>query len=186
MRSKRPNHSPEFMTTTALETARVKKRILRTGQNLKVSLVIFVSLFFLWGVAAENSFGQEADWEAEFTAELLKALKEGTMKEQEAKASEESGEIARKKEIVNLEKLGILEKDASILVDYRLAPEGTLPSLVNLIQGRGWSCDSISSAYGPGLFKPKMFVVECNRSRYKYEFIDRGGKWMVCVDQCGF
>ena len=127
------------MTTTALETARVKKRILRTGQNLKVSLVIFVSLFFLWGVAAENSFGQEAHWEAEFTAELLKALKEGTMKEQEAKANEESGKIARKKEIANLEKLEILEKDASILVDYRLAPEGTLPSLVNLVRGRGWS-----------------------------------------------
>ena len=117
------------MTTTALETARVKKRISRTGQNLKVSLVIFISLFFLWGVAAENSFGQEADWEAEFTAELLKALKEGTMKEQEAKANEESGKIARKKEIANLEKPKILEKDASILVDYRLAPEGTLPRL---------------------------------------------------------
>ena len=110
MRSKRPNHSPEFMTTTVLETARVKKRISRTGQNLKVSLVIFISLFFLWGVAAENSFGQEAHWEAEFTAELLKALKEGTVKEQEAKANEESGKIAKKKEIANLENLGFWKK----------------------------------------------------------------------------
>lgn len=155
-------------------------------QNLKISLATFISLFFLWYVVVENSFGQTADREAEFTAELLRALKEGAKTEKKAKANEESGETTKKKEIENLKKLSILEKDASILVDYRLAPEGTLPSLVNLIRERSWPCDSISSAFGPGLFKPKIFVIECNRSRYKYEFIDSGGKWLVCIDQCDF
>ena len=155
-------------------------------QNLKISLVTLISLFFIWCLVVENSFAQTADWEAEFTAEILRALEQGARTQQEAKANEESGKSAKKREIANLKKLGILEKDASIGIDYRLAPEGTLPSLVNLIRGRGWLCDSLSSAYGPGLFKPKMFVVECNRSRYKYEFIDRGGKWLVCIDQCGF
>ena len=130
MRSKRPNHSPESMTTTALETARVKKRISRTGQNLKVSLVIFVSLFFLWGVAAENSFAQTADWEAEFTTELLKALKEGTMKEQEAKASEESGEIARRRKSRILKNLGFWKK--------------TLPSWLTIVSPRKVLCPHLS------------------------------------------
>ncbi len=155
-------------------------------QTLKIVLATLISLFFIWCLVVENSFAQTADWEAEFTAEILRVLKEGAKKQEEAKANEEQGKIAKKKEIANLKRLGILEKDASIEIDYRLAPEGTLPSLVNLIRGRGWLCDSLSSAYGPGLFKPKLFVVECNRSRYKYEFIDRGGKWLVCIDQCDF
>ena len=155
-------------------------------QNLKILLLTFISLFFIWWSVVENSFAQTADWEAEFTAEILRALEQGARTQQEAKANEEPGKIARKKEIANLKKLGVLEKDASILVDYRLTPEGTLPPLVNMIRGRGWSCDSISLAQGPGLFEPKMFIIECNRSRYRYEFIGRGGKWLVCIDQCGF
>ena len=58
MRSKRRNHSPEFMTTIALEAARVKMRVPKTGQNLKVLLAISVSLFFVWYAVVENSLAQ--------------------------------------------------------------------------------------------------------------------------------
>ena len=46
------------MTTIALEAARVRMQIPKAGQNLKVLLVISVSLFFVWYAVVENSLAQ--------------------------------------------------------------------------------------------------------------------------------
>ena len=54
-----------------------------------------------------------------------------------------------------------------------------LNALVNLIQTRGWKCDSISAARK--LFFSRGFEVQCNWFAYKYVIKDRGGRWVVTL-----
>ena len=78
------------------------------------------------GVNNSQKTWHAADREAKSAGEILRGFEEGAKKEEEAKANEESGKITKKKEIAYLKKLGILEKDASILVDHCLPPEGAI------------------------------------------------------------
>jgi hypothetical protein len=55
-----------------------------------------------------------------------------------------------------------------------------LEVLVSKVRINGYKCDSVSyasrMAYNPG------FILGCNKSRYKYEIEDKGGKWQVTLE----
>lgn len=58
------------------------------------------------------------------------------------------------------------------------------PSLVEpavgMIRASGWRCDSISAML-PFLIH-RGFSVTCNHNRYTYNFEDKGGNWVVSLD----
>ena len=54
-----------------------------------------------------------------------------------------------------------------------------IDAMVPMVTARGWRCDSVSSA-SPWMFSTG-FSLKCNRYRYKYEFEDRGGRWVVIL-----
>ena len=55
-----------------------------------------------------------------------------------------------------------------------------LSELVAKIRGRGWKCDTISSA--TTLLFSTGFSVGCNQFSYNYLIKDRGGRWVVTLD----
>ena len=73
-----------------------------------------------------------------------------------------------------------IEADA-IISNTEDFPRAKLLSLVKpgvaMIRARGWRCDSISSIQ-PFMFS-RGFTFVCNRFNYRYEFRDRGGRWIV-------
>lgn len=57
---------------------------------------------------------------------------------------------------------------------------GLIEPAVTMIRAYGWKCDSIS-ALVPFLMS-RGFSVTCNHSRYRYNFEDEGGNWVVSLD----
>ena len=64
--------------------------------------------------------------------------------------------------------------------DSTQLPASTTERLVKLVRASGYRCDSVDSAL-PMMFKDG-FVLVCDQYRYRYEIVDRGGKWVVTVD----
>ena len=73
-----------------------------------------------------------------------------------------------------------IEADA-LITDTDDWPRSKMLSLakpgVTMIRARGWRCDSLS-AIQPFAFS-RGFSITCNRYNYRYEFRDRGGRWIV-------
>ena len=81
------NLSIKFFKANLNQLCFLQKRwIPKTGQSLKMSLVTFIVLFFIWCLVVENSLGQTADREAKFATELLKILEEGAKTQEKAKS----------------------------------------------------------------------------------------------------
>ena len=73
-----------------------------------------------------------------------------------------------------------LEPDA-IVADSKSWPRSKSIALlkpgVTMIRAGGWRCDSLSAIQ---LFAfSRGFSITCNRYNYRYEFRDRGGRWIV-------
>ena len=55
----------------------------------------------------------------------------------------------------------------------------TVDFLVASTRLAGYKCDSVSAAF---IWNFSVgFDLSCNRFRYKYEIVDKGGKWIVTV-----
>ena len=76
----------------------------------------------------------------------------------------------------------IIEPDA-VICDFE-DPTKVVAELVVLVRKNGWRCDTVSFAC-IGLFTPK-FTLKCNENRYKYEVMDRAGRFVACIDKCKF
>jgi hypothetical protein len=53
-------------------------------------------------------------------------------------------------------------------------------TLVNFVKAHGNRCDSVSSA-SDNVFS-KGYTLICNKYNYKYQILDKGGKWYLQVD----
>ncbi len=67
-----------------------------------------------------------------------------------------------------------IEPDAIISSDVKNRPD-IIDALVKVVKGHGNTCDSVSAvtlnAFSHG------FTIKCNKYRYVYEILDKGGKW---------
>ena len=70
-----------------------------------------------------------------------------------------------------------IEDDAFINLE---GSDSVIITLVNLIRGSGYRCDSIS-VIGKALFS-RAFNVTCNEGMYSYKIEDRGGRWHAALD----
>lgn len=75
---------------------------------------------------------------------------------------------------------GLIEPDATIS-DFE-NPRAVITELVGLVRAYGYRCDSVSHAR-PLFFKPG-FEIQCNNLRYQYQVVDKGGRWVVCLNKC--
>lgn len=73
----------------------------------------------------------------------------------------------------------LIEPDATIS-DFKTP--GVVTELVGLVRAYGYRCDTVSHAR-PLFFKPG-FEIQCNNLRYQYQVVDRGGRWVVCLNKC--
>ncbi|MYB27259.1 MAG: hypothetical protein F4X32_07175 [Candidatus Dadabacteria bacterium] len=74
----------------------------------------------------------------------------------------------------------LIEPDATIS-DFE-NPHAVVRELVGLVRAYGYRCDSVSHAR-PLFFKPG-FEIQCNNLRYQYQVVDKGGRWVVCLNKC--
>lgn len=74
----------------------------------------------------------------------------------------------------------LIEPDATI-GDFE-DPNAVIRELVGLVRSYGYKCDSVSHARR--LFFKPGFEIQCNNLRYTYQVVDRGGRWVVCLDKC--
>lgn len=72
-----------------------------------------------------------------------------------------------------------IEKDAKIYgaVEGRM---DIVDTLVKFVKAHGNRCDSVSSA-SDNVFS-KGYTLICNKYNYKYQILDKGGKWFLQVD----
>lgn len=123
-----------------------------------------LSLFFLLLLVAIFS---KSDEKQLAVAEANKAHYAAEAKAQQA---------AKKAEQLELEKSGA-EEGAVIGIGIT---SDVISGVVLMIVGSGYRCNSVSSIRhwltGPG------FSVSCNQFRYDYEIEDRGGNWVVQID----
>ncbi len=73
-----------------------------------------------------------------------------------------------------------IEPDA--LIDSNFS-RGAVEQGVQIIRLYGYACNSVSSLSVGWKGKVK---IKCNNYKYKYEIVDRGGMWVVCIDKCKF
>jgi len=52
--------------------------------------------------------------------------------------------------------------------------------LVKFVKAHGNTCDSVSAA-SDNVFS-KGFTLKCNKFRYEYQILDKGGKWFLKVE----
>lgn len=53
-------------------------------------------------------------------------------------------------------------------------------TLVQFVKAHGNRCDSVSAAYDNTF--SKGYTLNCNKSNYSYEILDKGGKWYLQVN----
>lgn len=53
-------------------------------------------------------------------------------------------------------------------------------ALVKFVKAHGNTCDSVSAA-SDNVFS-KGFTLKCNKFRYEYQILDKGGKWFLKVE----
>lgn len=68
-----------------------------------------------------------------------------------------------------------IDKDA-IMIE---ATTEQIEALVTLVRLYGYTCDSVISV-APFLLS-EGYTLKCNRYRYKYEIVNKGGNWIVKV-----
>lgn len=61
--------------------------------------------------------------------------------------------------------------------------KGAVEQGVQIIRLYGYTCNSVSSLLVGWKGNVK---IKCNNYKYKYEIVDRGGRWVVCIDKCKF
>ncbi|MER8810439.1 hypothetical protein [Mesorhizobium australicum] len=73
-----------------------------------------------------------------------------------------------------------IEPDAMINQSAGINFRSLIEPSVKMIRAYGWRCDSISAML-PFLIH-RGFSVTCNHNSYTYNFEDKGGNWVVSLD----